>query len=585
LNTNLKLNRWYVWICLVVIAAISLSSCKPAATPTPTEAAAPPTTVSTETPAQPPTPTETPKPTENPLFAKQPGSIPPAPAAGQPAGQAIQNLLVRNGPGPGYPVIGTMPAGASAEITGRSLDGAWWVVSFPSQPLGQGWTDGQQMTSTTADSVPVVPEPPLPPVVGFTQPLPQEAQFTVLDTSYVRSGPGEQYPAIGATAAGWTGALIGRSQDNAWWLARLAPELDSVSSAWVSGTFIVTQFADAVPVVEAPAMLPTAAFPAPPAGAANGVVMTAISVYDVPGAGNAGIAVAPAGAVVELTAKSVDGAWWQARAPASLTQQGFVWLSAGFVFASQADNLPTQDTTQLTQTPTPTTSIIYPTKSGTSQSSGYYTLQIGTTTEPVNVRSGPGNEYPSYGQVPAGTSSEILDRSSDGTWYAIRIPTSIDSSGKGWVSAKYIKVTTVNSATATAMHTPVAITPSPVPGSTSQPSVTTACKIIEKKPVDGTVYKPNFDFDMKVVLQNKSSTAWDPNAVDVKFISALNSIKIHTSPSPFDLPSVVNPQDQITLYVDMKTPAEDGVYGETWALVEGSNKLCQWSITVTVKTP
>ncbi len=58
------------------------------------------------------------------------------------------------------------------------------------------------------------------------------------------------------------------------------------------------------------------------------------------------------------------------------------------------------------------------------------------TTEPVNVRAGPGNEFPSYGKVPAGTPLQAVGISQDGGWVAVMAPV---PSGIGWVSAAYLQ--------------------------------------------------------------------------------------------------------------------------------------------------
>ena len=55
----------------------------------------------------------------------------------------------------------------------------------------------------------------------------------------------------------------------------------------------------------------------------------------------------------------------------------------------------------------------------------------------VNVRSGPGTEYPVYGVASPGQSAQITGISQDFGWYAIKIPQEVHPSGQGWVSADY----------------------------------------------------------------------------------------------------------------------------------------------------
>ena len=56
----------------------------------------------------------------------------------------------------------------------------------------------------------------------------------------------------------------------------------------------------------------------------------------------------------------------------------------------------------------------------------------------LNVRSGPGNSYTSYGVVSPGATAPIIGKSEDGTWWVVAISTSVAPNGQGWVSAAYI---------------------------------------------------------------------------------------------------------------------------------------------------
>jgi hypothetical protein len=56
----------------------------------------------------------------------------------------------------------------------------------------------------------------------------------------------------------------------------------------------------------------------------------------------------------------------------------------------------------------------------------------------VNIRSGPGTEYPAYGVAAPWSSAEIIGVSSDREWWMVRLPTTISPDGTGWVSAEYV---------------------------------------------------------------------------------------------------------------------------------------------------
>ena len=63
------------------------------------------------------------------------------------------------------------------------------------------------------------------------------------------------------------------------------------------------------------------------------------------------------------------------------------------------------------------------------------------TLEPINVRSGPGTQYPSYGTVPKGTQFTVIGVSEDRAWWVVQIPTSLAASGRGWINASYCQTT------------------------------------------------------------------------------------------------------------------------------------------------
>ncbi len=95
-------------------------------------------------------------------------------AGSAPAMTAKVALNVRSGPGTNYPVIGGLPAGQSASITGKSGDGLWWQIVFPGSPSGQGWVSAQPQFSTgaNADGVSVVAAPPAPTSTPTPTPTP-----------------------------------------------------------------------------------------------------------------------------------------------------------------------------------------------------------------------------------------------------------------------------------------------------------------------------------------------------------------------------------------------------------------------------
>jgi uncharacterized protein YraI len=73
------------------------------------------------------------------------------------------NINVRSGPGTNYEVIGQLQNGASAAIRGKSADGAWWQIIYPSAPNGSGWVSASvTQANSEASNAPVATAPPAP---------------------------------------------------------------------------------------------------------------------------------------------------------------------------------------------------------------------------------------------------------------------------------------------------------------------------------------------------------------------------------------------------------------------------------------
>jgi heat shock protein HslJ len=61
--------------------------------------------------------------------------------------------------------------------------------------------------------------------------------------------------------------------------------------------------------------------------------------------------------------------------------------------------------------------------------------------EPINVRSGPGSQYPTYGVVSIGTSGEVIGISEDNEWWVVKVSIEYAPDGRGWVKGEFVEVT------------------------------------------------------------------------------------------------------------------------------------------------
>ena len=67
-------------------------------------------------------------------------------------------------------------------------------------------------------------------------------------------------------------------------------------------------------------------------------------------------------------------------------------------------------------------------------------VPFATALEAINVRSGPGTQYPSFGVAAKGATAELIGVSETGDWWVVKIPVEVDPLGQGWVSGEFVEV-------------------------------------------------------------------------------------------------------------------------------------------------
>ena len=85
----------------------------------------------------------------------------------------------------------------------------------------------------------------------------------------------------------------------------------------------------------------------------------------------------------------------------------------------------------------------------------------------VNVRSGPGTNYPVIGVAPFGAEGAIVGRTADSQWWAVSVPSA--PGGIGWVSDDYVAVTGAEDVPVIVVPPPVYVPPAPAPAPTPTP--------------------------------------------------------------------------------------------------------------------
>ena len=329
-------HRWASAVVAVLLLAVILTGC---ATPPPATAeaptAVPPTAV--QPTAVPPTVT----PAIDPAYYQgQPVAVVPTGEPGKPMVTAAYNTTIRSGPGTNYPVYGSFVGGSTAIGVGVSEDGQWYAISVPVAPGGTGWVSLTYALTENTEGLPVLAAPPVPPTVELVPPAAGDPQASALTDVYVRSGPGQTYPAYGIAKTGATARVIGKSQDGQWLTVRLDPAVVGLGYGWVAAAYMQASNIQSVPVVAAPDQSDPVEPPPPASGAASATAIDYVNVRSGPGTNYYIYGAAAPGQTAEVVGASQDGAWWQIKVPTDKIPEGVAWVSADWVTTTDTSNVP-----------------------------------------------------------------------------------------------------------------------------------------------------------------------------------------------------------------------------------------------------
>jgi uncharacterized protein YraI/heat shock protein HslJ len=151
-----------------------------------------------------------------------------------------------------------------------------------------------------------------------------------------------------------------------------------------------------------------------------------INVRSGPGAQYPSYGVVSIGTTGIVIGISEDGEWWVVKVSIEFAPDGRGWVKGEFVEVTNAENVPVIPTPPLGDVEFP------PPETGT---------PTATALQPINVRSGPSTDYPSYGIAPTGSTAEVIGISEDGAWWVVKVSTDFAPDGQGWVTADFVEVT------------------------------------------------------------------------------------------------------------------------------------------------
>lgn len=415
-------------------------------------------------------------------------------------------------------------------------------------------------TATAAPSGPT-PNPSLPPaIVPTADPSGPSAVANFNTTIY--SGPGTNYVVYGAFLGSQTAVVVGISEDSQWWA--ISVPVAPGGNGWVAATAVTVTNANNVPTLPTPPVPETTDILPPGATDPQATTLANTYVRSGPAANYPAYGIAPAGVTGRVIGKSEDGQWWAIRINPERVGVGYGWVSAQFVQTSNTADVQTiqNPDTHTVVTPEP-------------PAAGAPAV---TTTEFVNVRSGPGTNFPVLVVAPPGVSGEVTGRSSDGQWWQVKVPAQYSSTGAGWISAQFVIAQNTD-------NVPVVAAPPapPTVAATALPPTTgSSCALVSQSPADGTQITVGQPFNTTWVLRNTGSTAWDQNSVDITYVGAYNNVQLHTGSDLYDLTANINAGANYNFTVSMIAPFNSGNYGEMWQVQQGSQVFCQFYVYITV---
>jgi uncharacterized protein YraI len=404
------------------------------------------------------------------------------------------------------------------------------------------------------------PNPNVPvPVVPTADPSGPSAVAKANTSIY--SGPGTNYVLYGTFTGGQSAVVVGKSEDGQWWA--IGVPVAPTGAGWVSAGWVKVQNTDNVPVIPTPPVPATTDMVPPGPTDPQATAIANTDVRSGPAVNYPAYGIAKAGATARVIGKSEDGQWWVIRLNPENVGEGYGWVSAQYVQASNTANVQTiqNPDTYTTAAPVPATLSSAPSA---------------TTTDYVNVRSGPGTNYPVLVVAPPATTGEVTGKSGDGAWYQVKVPTQYSSTGLGWVSASYVTVQNTSGV-------PVVVAPPPPPvAATPPPTKGTGCTVVSQTPADGTTFTIDTPFTTTWVIKNTTSGKWPDAEVDIRYVGAKDNVQLHTGQDIYDLSTDVKPGATYNFSVAMIAPWNKGTYGEMWEVGSGSKTICQFYVYINV---
>lgn len=263
---------------------------------------------------------------------------------------------------------------------------------------------------------------PEEPVAVIPQPNAGDPTITATYNTVIRGGPGNNYQVYGAFLGSAKATAVGKSEDGKWWAVSVPVAPNGMG--WVSVDWALTENVQNLPVVPAPPVPPTVDIIPPGPDDPQATSLTEVFVRTGPSDQYPAYGIAKSGATARVLGKSTDGLWWVVRLNPDVVGAGNGWVLAAYTQAKNVDSVPQVQADPLKPVDIPPPAGGVPTA---------------TALDYINLRSGPGFNYPVLGVANPGATGEVSGKSQDGAWWQVKIPESSEiQGGFVWVSADWV---------------------------------------------------------------------------------------------------------------------------------------------------
>jgi uncharacterized protein YraI len=263
----------------------------------------------------------------------------------------------------------------------------------------------------------------------------------------------------------------------------------------------------------------------------------------------------------KILGKSADEKYWQVLLPVDIVPAGTGWIAA--------DKLYTRNVEQVAVVAAPP---LLP-QMGLSVAAG---TPLSAAQVTINLRFGPGFEYPVIGYALRGQVFPVTGQSENGLWLRLRVPFPISADGSAWVYG-------ANLHSLAGGYVPVIGKPQPpwISGEQAGP----ACPLLANSTLIKNTFRPSEFFTAEFEVLNNTAGTWSKGDIDVAYLAALNNRAFHVSPNRTDLPGHIAVGQTVKVVVDGQAWDIPGFYREVWALANGSKSVCLIFVDIWVVNP